>query len=378
MLCNLDTVYSADSAEFCPHPQFANLLAVGTYQLKAPDADGEPASIPSASDVENEEENLPSSVPHKRLGRCLMYHWNDATNSLDEAYRLDQPAILDMKWSVSPTRIKLEGPPLLAIADAEGQVAFHQWDSGTNSLVLQQSVECAPRNILCLSIDWSGRLSTSNREDSLVVSRSDGSLAIISPEESEFRVTEEWHAHDFEPWIAAWDYWNTNVIYSGGDDCKLKSWDARQGFEQPAFVNKRFEAGVTTIQGNPHIEHLLAVGSYDSTVRIFDTRSLARPVTEVPVGGGAWRVKWHPSPHRKDDLLVACMHDGFKVVRFGFDEAGSFQNLTHNITARNDEHASLAYGTDWQYGRGEAGQGDETSVIASCSFYDHMLSIWRG
>ncbi len=41
------------------------------------------------------------------------------------------------------------------------------------------------------------------------------------------------------------------------------------------------------------------------------------PLTEVDVGGGAWRIKWHPSSARKHDLLVASMHDGFKVVRFG-------------------------------------------------------------
>lgn len=64
----------------------------------------------------------------------------------------------------------------------------------------------------------------------------------------------------------------------GGDDCRMKGWDFRQGVEQPIFVNKRsvvapyresdvqdlylyrFDAGVTTIQSNPHVEHFIAVG----------------------------------------------------------------------------------------------------------------------
>ena len=28
-------------------------------------------------------------------------------------------------------------------------------------------------------------------------------------------VAENWHAHDYEPWIAAWNYWDTNVLFSG-------------------------------------------------------------------------------------------------------------------------------------------------------------------
>ena len=40
----------------------------------------------------------------------------------------------------------------------------------------------------------------------------------------------------------------------------MKAWDIRQGFVQPIFVNKNFEAGVTTIQSHPFVEHLVAVG----------------------------------------------------------------------------------------------------------------------
>jgi len=43
----------------------------------------------------------------------------------------------------------------------------------------------------------------------------------------------------FEAWIAAWNYYDENIIYSGGDDCKMKGWDIRQGFGQPIFINKR-------------------------------------------------------------------------------------------------------------------------------------------
>ena len=50
----------------------------------------------------------------------------------------------------------------------------------------------------------------------LVVSMSDGSVALLSPENGAgLSVVDTWTAHEFEAWIAAWDYWDTNVIYTG-------------------------------------------------------------------------------------------------------------------------------------------------------------------
>jgi len=162
----------------------------------------------------------------------------------------------------------------------------------------------------------------------------------------------------------------------------MKGWDIREDLSRPFFANKRFDAGVTTIQSHPHIEHLIAVGSYDNSVRLFDTRRPLTPLTEADVGGGAWRVKWHPSPERKRDLLVACMHDGFKVVHFSLGDADSgdasssyrAEGEQWNIVKRFDEHESLAYGVDWSFA--DNGTSNDT-LVASCSFYDHMLRTWR-
>ncbi|KAG5221894.1 WD-40 repeat-containing protein [Salix suchowensis] len=84
--------------------------------------------------------------------------------------------------------------------------------------------------------------------------------------------------------------------------------------------------------------------SYDTSVRLYDSRKAVAPVGTADVGGGVWRVKWHPSPLRADDLLVACMHDGFKVLHFdGADKApmqlqGTVQNA---LTIINHSHMAL-------------------------------------
>lgn len=179
---------------------------------------------------------------------------------------------------------------------------------------------------------------------------------------------------------------------------QFKVWDIRQGFEQPIVTNRRcvylqrasaiivkrvfrFDAGVTCVQSHPNIEHLIAVGSYDATVRLFDTRKPLKPLAQADVGGGAWRVKWHPSPSRDQDLLIAAMHDGFKVVRF--HDIGHQTGLSSDanggnweIIKRHDDHKSLAYGVDWSHKTCQDQPGQ--TLIASASFYDHALHLWRG
>ncbi|KAG8904804.1 hypothetical protein FRC01_008592 [Tulasnella sp. 417] len=92
----------------------------------------------------------------------------------------------------------------------------------------------------------------------------------------------------------------------------------------------------------------------------------------MDVGGGAWRVKWHPSAQRRHDILVACMHDGFKVLRTsGTEEGPILSSSGYEVLKRFDEHKSLAYGVDWSYKEGA------DSLVASCSFYDHVLHTWR-
>ncbi|KAJ7597044.1 WD-40 repeat-containing protein [Mycena floridula] len=329
---SVHTTLPADSVEFCPHPSAQDILVCGTYKL---DSDG------------------------KRHGQCLTYRTEN--EELELMQELDLPAILDMKWCHSSP----SSNPFIAAADSEGNINILEWQE--SHMIQTQSIQCA-KDTLCLSLDWSNRRYPDNAPGSLIVSSSDGSLSLLQPDTTGYlEVLSSWHAHDYEPWIAAWDYWNHSVVYSGGDDLKLKSWDIRQ--PQPIFTNKKFDAGLTSIQSHPHIEHILAVGSYDNTVRIFDTRKLGIPITEVDVGGGAWRVKWHPSVSRKNDLLVACMHHGISII--GFSDSSMDKG---HVRKHFDKHESIGYGADWSF----APNSRPDSLIASCSFYDCALHLWRG
>jgi diphthine methyl ester acylhydrolase len=65
------------------------------------------------------------------------------------------------------------------------------------------------------------------------------------------------------------------------------------------------------------------------------------------------------------------MHDGFKVLSFGDVLEG---DDAWEVKSRFDEHQSLAYGVDWSFAEPDGGG---QSLIASCSFYDHLLNVWR-
>jgi diphthine methyl ester acylhydrolase len=99
-------------------------------------------------------------------------------------------------------------------------------------------------------------------------------------------------------------------------------------------------------------------GSYDENLRLWDERNLKFEVESFCVGGGIWRIK---QQLERDTLLVAAMHGGFLVL----DKEDKDQ-IHKMVAARYEEHQSIAYGADWL----------QSGLVATCSFYDHMMRIW--
>ncbi|KAJ8730340.1 hypothetical protein PYW07_017378 [Mythimna separata] len=326
-----DTGYSADSVEWCPVEPYRDVLVCGTYQLeKTAEQD--------------------TSSKQTRLGRIYLFIINKNTTELNPIHTIDTSGILDQKWSYHT----IMDYPTLAVVTSIGTLQLYRLTNESGALELKLWLEhVIGENILALSVDWSTN-KTSSEDPSLVVSDSAGSVHVLKIVGDGLKVVGKWESHGFEAWIAAFNYWNTDVFYSGGDDCLFKSYDVRVP-DIHTTSNKRHEAGVTSIRSHADVEHQLLTGSYDEKVRIWDTRSLKSSIGEIDVGGGVWRLKWHP--HKRDTVLAACMYGGFRVLRVS-DQT--------EILSEYLGHESIAYGADWQF---------DSDLVATCSFYDCKMHI---
>ena len=102
----------------------------------------------------------------------------------------------------------------------------------------------------------------------------------------------------------------------------------------------RHDAGVCSIASHPMWENVLATGSYDENVFLWDTRNMRAPTATFHTGGGVWRLKWHPSKAEK--LLAACMYNGFRLLDCGCEEKPNMLSIMSY-----EKHKSIAYGADW-------------------------------
>ncbi|XP_026725347.1 diphthine methyltransferase isoform X1 [Trichoplusia ni] len=329
-----DTGYSADSVEWCPVEPHRAVLVCGTYQL------------------EKSAEQETNATKQTRLGRIYLFTINKDTTELVPIHSVDTSGILDQKWCYHA----IQDYPTLAVVTSVGTLQLYRLTNENGSLELKLWLEhVIGDDVLALSVDWSTNKSCEAGEHCLVVSDSAGSVHVLKIAENGLKVIGSWKSHGFEAWIAAFNYWNPDVFYSGGDDCLFKSYDVRVP-EISTAVNKRHEAGVTSIRSHVDVEYQLLTGSYDEKVRLWDTRSLKSSVEEIDVNGGVWRLKWHP--YRQNIVLAACMYGGFRVLRV----EGQMEILSEYL-----QHESIAYGADWKF--------ETDALVATCSFYDCKMHI---
>ena len=248
----------------------------------------------------------------------------------------------------------MSGKAVLATTDAHGCLVSYSLDIESKELIKHSSLQVAEEQVLGLSLDWSTRR---NKSDKPLISISDSKGKVHIVDFSEQTVILRQDCHGFEAWITAFNVWDEKMFFTGGDDCKLKAYRIEQDSALPAFViGREHQAGVTSLLCDTFSEHILYSGSYDEQLRTWDIRNPKSPVTSVLLGAGVWRIK---QPLSDSNLLAtATMGNGFHII----------DKKEMEVLAHYEEHDSLAYGVDWH--------SSDHTILASCSFYDHLLKVW--
>ena len=172
----------------------------------------------------------------------------------------------------------------------------------------------------------------------------------------------------------------SSVLWSGGDDGLLKGWDLRaspgEGSSAPLFTSRAHTAGVTCIAPLGPGSPLVATGSYDQVLRLWDCRAMGgEPLAQLTLPGGVWRIKWQG----EGLLAAACMHGGASVVRYSSSSSSSGEALSVLASYQGHEAKALTYGVEWLQSESAEQQGSSQRrqhALASCAFYSQQVHTW--
>jgi diphthamide biosynthesis protein 7 len=300
---------------------------------------------------------------------------------------IESSGILDGKW-YSSDRNSNANHWWYATAHSSGDIWIHAIAKTQESVepfsatLETKSDRAEDDDALCLSLSWD-TFSNYQSFSRIISSYSDGRVAIHNvtfQDNTPVQLEQElsWHAHKIftspaEVWTCCFTK-DLNVVMTGGDEGTCKVWDLRTT-SKAVHILKDFDAGATVLSPHPHNEHLVACGSYDETVALYDLRCLPNPmVRSDPLGGGIWRCKWHP--HDDDRLMLAAMHGGLKVVSID-DLMNNNLSPQFRVETEFTKHTSMAYGGDWLVCQHPNRRQGYLDAVASCSFYDRALYLWQ-
>ena len=225
---------------------------------------------------------------------CGLYELNESTGSRTGSvslYRdsgasnisIDMPSgVLDMKWCANSLSLAC------ALSDESLCLLSRESPDSMNLHITENFHK--PGYGLFLSLDRSDHfISNGTESKDIIVSTQSGSILTFSmtPSGLQHNLSIE-NAHKLfsQPvpaWIVTVNTFNKNIIMSGGDDSVIKWWDLRC-ISNFISQSKHHMSGVTSAQYHPYIEHILATGSYDENIFLWDDRNLSIPIEKIPTG----------------------------------------------------------------------------------------------
>lgn len=255
-------------------------------------------------------------------------------------------------------------------ATSSGHIISFPLDySSSKDIILYQISQDNSSMALSLDLHANGSMIASSYDN--------GYLKVIDTQYSNNRDM-IWQGHTEAAWTCYFDKEDYNMLYSGGDDGQLKIWDLRS-LDNVASVCHPSRLGITSIDQS---SLLLASGGYDQHIYLWDKRKMSsylKCITNIPMGGGVWRLKWSLSDdtcHYNNDLLLnACMQGGFSIIKVHSNDVINGDILEHN-NLNGTASKGIVYGVDWIPFSSKSSDNNVSFIIATCTFYTHELAFY--
>lgn len=170
----------------------------------------------------------------------------------------------------------------------------------------------------------------------------------------------------------AWHCQHPHLFGSVGDDKKLMVWDTRKPSADPALHNiEAHQAEVNCLAFNPQNEHVLATGSADKTVALFDLRNLKQKLHVFESHTDeVYQVSWSP---QNETILSSCGADRRLMIwdlsRIGAEQsAEDAEDGPPELLFIHGGHTAKISDSSWNT--------NDDWVIASVA-EDNILQIWQ-
>ncbi|KAF0724773.1 hypothetical protein AaE_009761 [Aphanomyces astaci] len=170
----------------------------------------------------------------------------------------------------------------------------------------------------------------------------------------------------------AWHMHHQKLFGSVGDDKKLLIWDMRlKSFDKPLTSVNAHDAPVNSLSFSPFSEYLLATGSSDKTVNLWDMRNLSSKLhTFAGHSEEVYQVEW--SPHN-ETILGSCSQDRrlhvWDLSKIGEEQsAEDAEDGPPELLFIHGGHTAKISDFSWN--------PNDPWVVASVS-EDNILQIWQ-
>ena len=170
----------------------------------------------------------------------------------------------------------------------------------------------------------------------------------------------------------AWHNHHAHLFASVGDDKQLLVWDARDSSDAPSKrVEQAHKGDINCVTFNPFSEFLLATGSTDATVALWDRRNMKQKMHSFEGHkGGVYQLDWAPF---SETILASCSSDRrvhvWDVSRIGQEQTPEdAEDGPPELLFIHSGHTAKV--SDFQWNRNE-------EWAAATVSEDNILQIWQ-